>query len=446
MGKGKIAKIFLGSMIISSIIISSSQIKVQAQTLNSKRLQGKDRYETATAISYEVIKNSTVNNVVLATGSDFPDALTGSVLAAKLNAPILLTGNDSYNAMDLDFIRKNLSKTGTIYILGSSGVIPDKLISQIKANGYNNVIRLGGKNREETARIINQKLSVPKGTPVVIATGLDFPDALSISSVAGIKQYPIALSYKDSLPAPSISTLKDIQPSKIYIVGSAGVVSDKVVNQIKATLPSISSSNIVRIGGKDRFETSVGIAKAFNLNTTNAVIATGFDFPDALSGSVLASKLNAPILLVNDKDITATKQYLASNTKIINLTFLGSYGAIGQDAERNLTNITIPPKVYQPDVPERPSVSYMNSISKTADASIIDGGMINERKLPYDGNYYHIQTTDRLPNGSLYIQDYYFKVLKEETQVDGKVRRYVYMLISTNGAACFGEGYYLMMN
>ncbi|MBL4933634.1 cell wall-binding repeat-containing protein [Clostridium paridis] len=448
MSKRKILRILLGLALVSSILVSNSLIKVQAQTLANKRLEGKDRYETAISISNEVIKDSTVNNVILATGSDFPDALTGSVLAAKLKAPILLTGDDSNNAKDLDFINKNLPKSGNIYVLGSSGVIPDKLINQIKANGYNNITRLGGNNREETARIINQNLNVPKGTTVVVVTGLDFPDALSISSVAGVYQYPIVLSYKDSLPSASIQTLKDIQPSNVYIIGSEGVVSNNVVNQVKSATPSVGS-NVFRFGGKDRFETSTLIAKSFGLNSTNLLIATGFDFPDALSGSVLASKLRAPILLVNSNDTTTTKNYLDNDaTHITGLIFLGSYGAVSQAAEKELINADSTGPIYQPVI-GKPSLEYMNSISVTADNSIIDGGMINEHKLPYDGKYYHIHRETRLPEGSpygeWYIEDYYMKVLREVVGTDGKIRRYI-NIICIDSFGQFNDVGYIYMN
>ena len=63
-------------------------------------------------IAAEYYNNNMVNNVILVTGEDFPDALSASVLAHKLDAPILLvdsTISDSSNAFD--YIFKHLDKS-----------------------------------------------------------------------------------------------------------------------------------------------------------------------------------------------------------------------------------------------------------------------------------------------------------------------------------------------
>ena len=333
--KFKVLASIVTTLMISTVAANAATTTTKNYT--SKRLAGKDRFETSLSIANEY-NSSTLQNVIITTAYDFPDALSGSVLASKLNAPILLVGkNTTDSAKTLDYINTHLAKTGSIYILGSEGVVGTSIISKLQSLGYNNFTRLAGANRIETNLQILNNLSVAKGTPVIIATQNDFPDALSISGIASKNGYPILLTAKDSLDSKVLSKIKEIAPSKIYIVGSAGVVGTGVEN----TLKTISSS-VTRIGGKDRFETSTLIAKAFSSNTvTNAIVATGFDFPDALTGSVLAAQKNAPILLVDSSNVSMEKTYLDS-TSITNLIVLGSEGVVSKNALSSLTGMQTP--------------------------------------------------------------------------------------------------------
>lgn len=129
---------------------------------------------------------------------------------------------------------------------------------------------------------------------VILATSENYPDALAVSSAAAIMQTPILLVQKASLSEAAKKTIAEIKPSKVYIIGLQGVISTEVESQV-AQITSLDKGNIVRIGGVDRFETSLEVAKYFNLSGQNVCVATGNNFPDALTGSVYAANSNAPI-------------------------------------------------------------------------------------------------------------------------------------------------------
>lgn len=291
---------------------------------NKKRISGTNRYETAKLIAEE-FNSSTVQNIILATGENFPDALSGSVLAKKLGAPILLV-NANDNKFTLEYISKHLDKNGTIYILGGNGAVDESIVSNL---GYK-VIRLNGNTRYDTNIKINEVLNVQQGTPLIIATANDFPDALSISSIAAIKGYPIVLAGKDTLSEQEKAYISSIKPIKIFIVGGTGVISDSVKDEIK-TMIGIGYSNIIRISGSNRYETSLSIAKYFNLTGNNIIMATGENFPDAITGSAFATKNNSPILLIN-KDTTEQKAFI-NGSSINNIYILGGTAVISQDTE-----------------------------------------------------------------------------------------------------------------
>lgn len=326
----------IASLVVASVIALSSSATVFAKDgYQVKRIYGTDRYKTSFNIANE-FSSDKVNNVIIASGKDFPDALTGSVLSQKLNAPIVLSNNTLSESSDcINYIKNHMDKDGTIYVLGGTASVSSEFIAYMNKLGYNNIVRLGGQDRFHTNKVIVDNMKIEKGTPVVIANGYGFADALSISSIAAVKGYPILMTDGNGLSNYMKEEITNISPSKVYIIGGQGSVKDNVVNEIKALTPSLSDDNIVRIGGQNRYETSLKISQYFDLNTDTAVVASGENFPDALSGSALAAKLKAPILLTNGKDISVQQQYLDSKG-YNNISILGGTGAVDLTVEYSL--------------------------------------------------------------------------------------------------------------
>lgn len=327
-----ILKKILSLVAAAAIIVGLSNTAYAKNTYNVNRLSGADRYKTSLSIANN-FNNGTVQNIIIASGKDFPDALAGSVLSKKFNAPILLLkDNLNESGETIEYIKSHLDKNGTIYVLGGTASVKDDFISYMKQSGYNNITRLGGQNRFDTNKSIVKVMNVEKGTPVVIANGYGFADALSVSSVAASKGYPIFMTGDSKLPEETKNMLSTIQPSQVYIIGGQGSVKDVVLGELKTLVPSLDNSKIVRIDGQTRYETSLNISKYFNLDTDTAVLANGTNFPDALSGSALASKFNAPIILTNGTDVSAQKTFIYDkNYK--NMILLGGIGSIDLSVE-----------------------------------------------------------------------------------------------------------------
>ena len=234
--------------------------------------------------------SGTLSNVILATADNYPDALAGSVLAYKLNAPILLVGSSEGDQEKvLDYMKSKLDPSGTVYILGGTAVVSSTMESKITASGFTKITRIGGADRYETSVKIANQYKRQSGTPLVRAYGENYPDALSISSIAAEIQHPILLVQKDGLSDLVKNEIDAIKPSKVYIIGGEGVISSAVESQV-AQITSLDKTNIVRIAGEDRYETSLAADQYFNLSGQSVCIATGSNFPDALAGSVYAAK------------------------------------------------------------------------------------------------------------------------------------------------------------
>lgn len=309
-----------GASVVKTITVIVNPKK--EKPFSSLRLGGSDRYNTAIEIAKKFQNGKMLDNVVIANGSNFPDALTGSALATSLNAPILLTyTNYAPKTRTIEYIKSNLKKEGTVYLLGSAGVVPDGYINELKAAGFSKFVRLGGSDRYATNLEIVNRMNVKEGTPIFVANSTSFADSLSASPISAAKGMPIFLSFKDYMPEKTMNAIKKIKPSKIYVVGSNGVITDGLANQLSKIAP------VTRLGGPDRYDTCLAINKHFNLDTENAIIASGLDFPDALTGSVLATKLNAPIILLPSWVGEKQKTYIDS-TRMRNLYILGGNALI----------------------------------------------------------------------------------------------------------------------
>ena len=91
---------------------------------NVGRLSGTDRYETNTAILKALDYN--LDKMIAATGTSFPDALAGSVLAARNNNPIVLVPNDVdkiVSATTGSYMNDNRHLVNKFVLLGGSAVL-----------------------------------------------------------------------------------------------------------------------------------------------------------------------------------------------------------------------------------------------------------------------------------------------------------------------------------
>ncbi|KPU44460.1 N-acetylmuramoyl-L-alanine amidase LytC precursor [Oxobacter pfennigii] len=321
---------FLNGFILFTFMILTSLIFTQQEAYafsDATRLAGDNRYSTAASISNSGWEQSDI--VVVATGEDFPDALSSAPLAAYYNAPIFLT-QKSRLAPETEQELKRL-KVKKVYIIGGTGAVSGAVesdISKLTYPGQQNAIeveRIYGPDRAATSVEVAKKLN--NFDSVVVATGDDYPDALSIAPIAAKKQIPILLVSRDNISSAVTDFINDKSISKSYVVGGTGVISDAVAGQF-------SSSE--RVWGKDRYETNVNIINRFkeDIDFNSMLIATGEDFPDALAGSPFASRHSSSILLTSKTPDDVTVGFVSSlqeTTPENSCYVIGGEGVIPQD-------------------------------------------------------------------------------------------------------------------
>lgn len=130
---------------------------------------------------------------IVASGANFPDALSASSLAGLLDAPVILTENSGLSTDASDEL-KRLAPT-RVYVIGGESAISDSAYKQIQnITGKNcTVERIAGQTRYETSMKIASHPAFKQAKTVIIVTGTNYADALSISPYAYKRGYPILL-------------------------------------------------------------------------------------------------------------------------------------------------------------------------------------------------------------------------------------------------------------
>ncbi|MFL0195407.1 cell wall-binding repeat-containing protein [Clostridium sp. WILCCON 0269] len=249
-----------------------------------------DRYETSIQISQSNWKRS--DYVVIVSGENFPDALCAAPLAKKYNAPILLTQSNSVSDSAQQEIQRLNAKNA--FIIEETSVVHQSVQNQLSSLNIS-CTRIQGQDKYETSVKVAQIIGTSNG--IVIASGENFPDAVSVAPITAAKQMPILLTTSDNLPDSVKNFINNNNISKYYVVGGTSAISDSSINAL---------NNCKRLSGDDRYGTNSAIINEFSdsIHFTNTYLANGEGFADALSGSAAAAITSSPIILVNGSSNT----------------------------------------------------------------------------------------------------------------------------------------------
>ena len=275
------------------------------------KLAGSNRYATAALVSKQCFP-SISNTVILAAGDSYADSLVSAPLANAFNAPVLLT----YKDMLPDATVKEMSRLGAAkaYLIGGEGVISKKVEDQLKAKGIT-PLRIHSSyvpDRYGTAVYVSANMDIARGkapTDVFIAYANGYADTLAVSSIAAMKNAPILyINGSGLLDGSTKYYLDSIKGTlkNIYIIGGTGVISSKA----ESTLAPYGT--VKRLSGSNRYETCVAVNNYFSsiLSGKSVCLTTGQNYPDALSGGVLAAKNKAPMMIVDSVLSANQKSYL----------------------------------------------------------------------------------------------------------------------------------------
>ncbi len=295
------------------------------------RRGGANRYETAVAVSWPNFASGSGPPVVVVRGDLFPDALSAAPLATSVSGPVLLTGS----TLLPDVLAGELDRLdpSRIYIVGGSLAVSDSVAAELAT--YAPVTRVAGTNRFKTAVEVSKQVAPSGAATVFVASGTNYPDAVSGSAQAATRNAPLLLTGRDILPPETRSELDRLNPTEIVVVGGTAAVSDAVVTELRTY-----ASTVTVLAGTDRFDTSAEISQwGYPNGAERAFLATASDFADALAGAAIAGAVNGPILLVSETTVSASVQTELQRLGVSRITLLGGPAAISYAVQDSVDDL-----------------------------------------------------------------------------------------------------------
>lgn len=268
---------------------------------NVERLAGSNRYETMSAVVGAAYPSgSKCDTAVVATGSDFPDALSGSALAGLHSAPVVITSRDSLDANASSQLKRLGVKN--VYVLGGTPSVSNATVNQIKKIVPGTVKRVSGADRIETAERIFEEGRGSWGKTAIIATGAKPSDALSIATYAYSDRAPVFLASGGNLTSKTKEAIAGGGFDRVLICGDGYAVSSAAERWCKG-----KGLSVVRFAGADRYDTNALIAEWLVANAGRSwdgsatTSAADGKFADALCASPLISSRKSVLILADDR-------------------------------------------------------------------------------------------------------------------------------------------------
>ncbi|WP_343118187.1 cell wall-binding repeat-containing protein, partial [Romboutsia sp. MSSM.1001216sp_RTP31141st1_F12_RTP31141_220114] len=192
-----------------------------------------------------------------------------------------------------------------------------------------------GSDRYNTANKISDKWT--RADNVVISNSDSIVDAMTASPFAHAKNAPVLLSSKSSLTPETKASIARLQAKTVYLIGGENSLDKNLEKEIKDM-----GVDVVRIAGKDRFETSLNIAKEVdNLSDVSqvAVVNGQKGLPDAISISSPAAINNMPIILSNNEgDIPQGKDFIKSEN-LSKAYVIGGNGTVSEMLKNEVSDL-----------------------------------------------------------------------------------------------------------
>ncbi|MBQ9012304.1 MAG: cell wall-binding repeat-containing protein [Bacilli bacterium] len=289
---------------------------IQKNEINHIKIIGDNRYDTASKISKKTFESEN-DAVVLINGKNSSDGLSAGPFASLINGSMLLVEKESIPKETIHEIKRLNPKK--VYLIGGKSAIGEGVLDTLNEDigiSDGNIIRIGGKNREETSLLIaNEIKKLSNIENIYVVNGYKGEaDAMSILSKACNEKSPILITNGNKLNKNQIDFIKSIDYPNFYFIGGYATVNNSLLNEVE-NLFDIELS-IMRVYGDSRQNTNAEILDYFyNDNINSLIVCKSDNLIDALCVGVFAGKNNIPVLIATNnlssrqEDILTYKTY-----------------------------------------------------------------------------------------------------------------------------------------
>ena len=212
-----------------------------------KRLAGRNRHDTAFQINSErirlyegkdtVIYGGDYSSYIIASGTDFADALAAAPYIGQLEYDISGGSEvEKYPQSFYRFIPSYSPDQMAYFIIGGPSEVPLSARAEAELKAVGTGIRIAGKNRYgtavEIAKLYPKSLKKTVNT-VILASGLDYPDALAAALLIGTQDAALLLTHPKALSKETKDYLVENKIRNVILLGGENAVSEAVVEDLQ---------------------------------------------------------------------------------------------------------------------------------------------------------------------------------------------------------------------
>ena len=200
--------------------------------------------------------------------------------------------------------------------------------------------RLAGDNAAQTAVKIAEQTGWTGTAILASSASYGMVDALTSGPLASFLKAPILLQEPGSTLNPDTKAeLIKLNVDKVYVTSGTSVISQAIIDQLNDM-----NITVVSLGGSDRFQTSVNIAKKMvelDATVSKVAVAYGWLNQDALSIASIASAQTQPILLTDKNSVPdSVEEFLTANKSIVSTDIIGGTAVISDDVKAKFPKAT----------------------------------------------------------------------------------------------------------
>ena len=196
------------------------------------------------------------DTVVIASDSDYVQALAANSLAGSLNAPVLLAGATLPRDTAAEVRRLKVKKA---YVVGTTRAVGSGVDAALKALGLH-VERISGTDGYDVAAKVARRLMAPAailpgGVELIVVNGTSPSDMCSLMPVAYSSRLPIVILKGATIPAPFKTLLAKTEVSGGTVIGGKYAVATKTARAV------FSGGGYDRLWGSTAIQTSGKLAE-----------------------------------------------------------------------------------------------------------------------------------------------------------------------------------------
>lgn len=284
-----------------------------------------DRYSTAVGLFEDYYgKSNTANNVIIASGEDYPTAFLASALSARTGFPVLLTRKDTLPDITTNSLKQYCVKQAIV--IGNENHISNHVVDSIERTIGAFPQRISAGTYSEIANALYASFPFTKSQAAILTYPNCSADLLSFAPYIAINKIPVFYHMENGIIGEqTLKILLSENFKQVLVLGGQTSFPDTSLIPIRE-----NGLDIIRFCGQNPFHANKLINDWISDNCTldySSLYIVSPDNPE--DGLTLATILNQkpyPVLLVNPRnlDSIANAFFVIKSNNTQSLIFAGN--------------------------------------------------------------------------------------------------------------------------